>query len=211
MTADASELKLSTETTQLRAALGSLGFVLADDVKLDASTSLLPLLQEISERRVADSLEIARLRKALERIVLLKHDKCCPSQQVPLEECGCYERSRFQLAEAALAGIDWEPASRKERALTHVTVDDDLPDEPYWRCYRILHTALSRLDEAVFETVSLEYRHVIRMAVGVASETELAELRRLAAASEVEDAPLAEILGEREREREDKLSDKETT
>lgn len=210
-----SEARLAARRAELEAALGPLGLRLtgwgyetegfsAEDpsrsgyygaprvrLEAEAAATLLPLLKELAARRA----EAARLRKALERIAGLGHDEGCGLESVPLLECGCYEKGPFELARMALDGVDWEPRPRRERATAELTDGDDVPDEPFWRCRKLLRDALSRLDEAAFAGRSLAHHDVVGMAVEAATETELAELRRLAAEDESCGWVLREALG----------------
>jgi len=202
--ADSKRRRLLARRASLEEALGGLGLVLegygferegfsfSDPRKrvgasLDASAAevLLPLLMELSRRRAGDDGTTKRLRKALERVASLSHDVGCRRREVPLFECGCFEKSPRELAEMALDGVDWEPAARKARALLHLDVPEDvLVDSPYWQATRLLRDSVDRLPEAAFDDVSLDLYDVLRLAAAGATPAERAKLRQLADADD---------------------------
>lgn len=123
-----------------------------------------------------------RYRQALERIANLTHDEGCTSN-CPLYECCCYEKGSRELALMALEGIDWEPASRKSRALEEfcwaAVLDIEEASDPSWQRLYLVREILLRLDESVFAGASLHQHRLILLARQHATPEEGAELDRL--------------------------------
>lgn len=127
---------------------------------------------------MTEDAEKARYKLALERIVGLQHDAAC-SGSAPLYECGCYEASPSDLARAALDGVDWEPSSRKARALALYDVMDMNESDPYAQLTATFRRALERADESEFEKTPLYSWEIGRVATRHMTEAERADVERL--------------------------------